>query len=329
MQPLNRQSAFVPLILHPAVMFGSTSAALLASSVFAGAALVFRARRRRAELPAKPHGLDRAGGENRLLRKCETVLSQRTDQIMIVVERSVDTHNYSAIIRTAEALGIQHIWVISPPGLNPEGNAVKRRRKKDVWVEDRKAQAVHVAFAKKATKWVSIREFDDTESCIAALREDGRTIWVTDLSQEAVDFDDLLGRESPSPGGIPDKVAVVFGSEGMGVSETMINAADTRVYLKMHGFADSLNLSVSAALIMQRLKFAAPGSVGRMAEEDRQKLRLMWYPMMGRTDEQREEFRKQAIHENTGVNRQIMPYVSAPKNQPNFFESIFHPNLIP
>ena len=36
----------------------------------------------------------------------------------------------------------------------------------------------------------------------------------------------IFGTSSPSPVGLPDRLAVVFGSEGMGVSETMINAAD-------------------------------------------------------------------------------------------------------
>ena len=200
---------------------------------------------------------------------------------------------------------------MSPPGLNSDGGNNKKavRRKKDVWVEDQKARKKHVAFAKKATKWVSIREFDDSRECVAAMREDGRQVWVTDLSQQAVDLDDLLGTASPSPVGLPDRVAIVFGSEGMGVSETMINAADVRVYLKMHGFADSLNLSVSAALIMQRLKMAAPGCVGRMDAEARRQLRLQWYPMMGRSDEQRAEFEMAARHENEHPeDRRIVPY---------------------
>ncbi len=284
-----------------------------AAAAAAAALLVLRTRRV-AGLPAPPpppapDGFDVAGGADRLLRKAETVLSLRTDQISVVIERSVDTHNYSAIIRTAEALGIQHLWVISPPALDPAGKkSVQRRKKKDVWVEDAKSRVKHVAFAKKATKWVTLRTFEDTESCLAALREDGRTLWVTDLSQQAHDLDDVLGPASPSPVGLPDRVAVVFGSEGMGVSEAMLKAADLRVYLKMAGFADSLNLSVSAALIIQRLKMAEPGCVGRMDAAERKRLRAMWYPMMGRSEEQKTAFAAAAARENLGVDRQIAPY---------------------
>ena len=75
-------------------------------------------------------GMDIAGGKLRLLRKAETVLRHRTSQIVIVIERSVDTHNYSAIIRTSEAMGIQHLWVISPPDLMAERMVRKRREKR-------------------------------------------------------------------------------------------------------------------------------------------------------------------------------------------------------
>ena len=44
---------------------------------------------------------------------------------------------------------------------------------------------------------------------------------------------------------IPERMAIVFGSETVGCSDTMLKQADKRVYLPLHGFADSLNLSVS------------------------------------------------------------------------------------
>ena len=58
---------------------------------------------------------DTAGADLRVLRKAEAVIQRRTDQIIVVVERCTATHNYTAVIRTAEALGIQHVWLIAPP----------------------------------------------------------------------------------------------------------------------------------------------------------------------------------------------------------------------
>ena len=59
--------------------------------------------------------LDTAGAELRVIRKAEAVIQRRTEQIILVVERCTATHNYTAAIRTAEALGIQHVWLVAPP----------------------------------------------------------------------------------------------------------------------------------------------------------------------------------------------------------------------
>jgi hypothetical protein len=51
----------------------------------------------------------------RVLRKAETVLCRRTSSIILVIERCTAIHNYTALIRTAEALGIQHVWLVDKP----------------------------------------------------------------------------------------------------------------------------------------------------------------------------------------------------------------------
>ena len=60
---------------------------------------------------------DTVGAEDRVLRKAETVLQRRTGRFVVVVERICTDHNHSAIVRTAEALGIQHLWLIEPPSM--------------------------------------------------------------------------------------------------------------------------------------------------------------------------------------------------------------------
>ena len=44
------------------------------------------------------------------LRRMEAVLQRRTSRFLIVLERVLDGHNQQAVIRTAEAMGIQHVW---------------------------------------------------------------------------------------------------------------------------------------------------------------------------------------------------------------------------
>jgi tRNA G18 (ribose-2'-O)-methylase SpoU len=323
--------------------------------------------------------LDSPELHNRVLRKAETVIQGRTSRVIVVVERCVDDHNYSAIIRTAEALGVQHVWLIDPvvgaavgpPSSDPlpgthddagggEGASVSPSKVGVVWhrleqkwramltvgpqttnlgffaTEDAAARAYdaaaapyglplnfatedgdadgspaatagpqalgyaaphryeHNMFAKQATEWVTLREFATTAECVAALRQDGRTVWATDLSQHAVcltraalEAADAAGHGATHPASsrdgaardvVPQRLAIVFGTESVGCTAEILAAADRRVYLPLRGFADSLNLSVAAALVLQQLFHLCPAAVASMPDDERHALRASWFP---------------------------------------------------
>eukprot|EP00957_Ditylum_brightwellii_P016965 1279307-Ditylum_brightwellii.AAC.1 len=98
--------------------------------------------------------------DQRMIRKAEAVLQSRTDRLYIIIERhSVHDYNYTAILRTVEALGIQHVWIVNPSS------------------EEEEESGNHHLFARKATDWLTVREFENVESCLEALREDGRELW--------------------------------------------------------------------------------------------------------------------------------------------------------
>lgn len=61
--------------------------------------------------------MDDEGAPDRTLRKAETVLQRRTTRLVIVLERATQSHNYTAVIRTAEAMGCQHVVCLQPPTL--------------------------------------------------------------------------------------------------------------------------------------------------------------------------------------------------------------------
>lgn len=243
--------------------------------------------------------------DQRILRKAETALQNRTSRLIVVIERCTNDHNYSAILRTTEALGIHHVYIISPQsikstlklgadGLNlnsmggdydampiekatlfrSTGQKVKNSTQEEI--QDR---ASHHLFAKKALEWLNVREFDTTKECIDVLRKDGFKIWSTDLSQVAV----TLTPEGLSEGNlsneplIPEKLAIVFGTEAVGCSTEILDASDKRVYLPLRGFADSLNLSVATALVVHHLFILDPSLIGAMSEEERIEIRRKWY----------------------------------------------------
>lgn len=227
--------------------------------------------------------LDSAEDPLRRVRKCEAIIQRRTSRMVVVIERCNQSHNYSAVLRTAEALGIHHVWLISPPKLEHDEEVRATLKKRNRWEDDAKELTEHVAYAKRASQWLSLRFFESSDDCVTALREDNRQIWVTDLSQGAVCL-------TAAPVELPDRLAVVFGTEATGASPTMLAAADKRIYLPLHGWADSLNLSVATALVLQRLLDVDETVVGDMSEDERNALRKEWYPKMAKTPAEADEY---------------------------------------
>ncbi len=242
--------------------------------------------------------------DQRMIRKAEGAICKRTSRLIIVVERCTNDHNYSAIIRTAEALGVQNIYIISPQTINATlevnnnqstdesnidsiaENSIMRRSAgpvvKTATESEKKDRAMHHLYARNATEWLTVRDFEDTKTCIESLREEGYQVWATDLGQEAICMTEdgirqHLGGGTYAGKLIPDKVAIVFGTEAVGCTAEMLNAADVRVYLPLRGFADSLNLSVAAALVVHQMFVLDPSLEGAMTEDERRELREAWY----------------------------------------------------
>jgi tRNA (guanosine-2'-O-)-methyltransferase len=157
--------------------------------------------------------------ENRKERFAD-VLANRTNHFTIAVEDVYQFHNTSAVMRSCEVFGIQEI------------NIVEQRFGKDIDKE----------IAMGAQKWVDINKFENITDCIDALRAKGYQIIATTPHNDSCllhDFD------------ITRKSALFFGTEKEGLSEEVMGKADGYLKIPMVGFTESLNISVSAAIIIQ------------------------------------------------------------------------------
>jgi tRNA(Leu) C34 or U34 (ribose-2'-O)-methylase TrmL len=196
-----------------------------------------------------------------------------------VIERCTNDHNYSAILRTAEALGIQTVYMIDPPQVIDDDDEEsllllsqqQQHQQTNRTPQEIEARRQHHLFARNALEWLTVRDFVTTEECVAQLRKDGYQLWVTDLSQKA---QSLTFDGGPQ---IPEKVALVMGTEAVGCSQYMLEQADLRVYLPLRGYADSLNLSVATALILHQLFCMDPTLIGSLTEDEKHTLRQKWY----------------------------------------------------
>ncbi|MHC4381110.1 MAG: TrmH family RNA methyltransferase, partial [Planctomycetota bacterium] len=191
----------------------------------------------------------------RRLRRAEAVLQERCGRFLLVLERCTDLHNHAAVLRTAEAFGLVHVWLVDH---DPET-----------------AEAFHKSVTKGADHWLKVRSFPDPESCRDALLAGGWTIWATDLGRDAVPAtpEDL--------GPLPDRLALILGRESDGVSDVMLDAAAQRIFLPMYGFTESFNLSVATGLLLQRLFDVCPEAHGSLQGAELQDLREDWYRRLG------------------------------------------------
>jgi len=148
------------------------------------------------------------------------VLSRRQPDLRVVLERITNAHNANAVLRTCDAAGVLHIDLIGP---------------------EAEPFLINKAITTRADKWLEIHEHASTAACLAGLREAGFRIAVTCLAEGAVDHT-AMDYTKPT--------AIVFGNESDGVSAEALALADVRLRIPMFGMAQSLNLSVSAGIIL-------------------------------------------------------------------------------
>lgn len=189
--------------------------------------------------------------ENRV-ETFKKVLENRTRHFAVVVEDIYQSYNASAIIRTCDIFGIQ-----------------------DMYSTTRLHQFnVSSYVAKGADRWVDVHKFnkpdsDNTQEAIDAMREKGYQIIATSPH---------YGSTTPSDFDISKPSALFFGAEKEGLSKNIIDQADGFIKIPMYGFTESLNISVSAAIILQTLsqKLRNSDVDWRLSEEEKLELELKW-----------------------------------------------------
>jgi tRNA (guanosine-2'-O-)-methyltransferase len=157
--------------------------------------------------------------ENRKNRFID-VLKNRTNHFTIAMEDVFQLHNTSAVMRSCEVFGIQQLNVI----------------------EEKYGKTIDKEIAMGAEKWVDINRFSTIQNCIDDLRSKGYQIIATTPHNESCMLDEF---------DVTKKSAIFFGTERDGLSEEVIQQADGFIKIPMVGFTESLNISVSAALVIQ------------------------------------------------------------------------------
>jgi tRNA (guanosine-2'-O-)-methyltransferase len=180
--------------------------------------------------------------------RIDEAAAARLGGVRLVIENLHDPHNGAAVLRSAEAFGVQRVDVIES-------------------VEPFRFSST---VTQGCEKWLDVVRHPTLGDAVTALRADGFAIYAA-VPGAAAAVDDL---DFARP------AAVMIGNEHDGLTAAAVAAADVRFGITMAGMTRSLNLSVAAALILERasqLRRRALGRPGDLGEPAVLALRARFY----------------------------------------------------
>lgn len=182
----------------------------------------------------------------------QSVIQHRTRYLTVALEDIYQPHNASAVLRTADLTGVQDIHII----------------------EQKNAYRVNPDVALGASKWLNLIHYRDpmannTIICMNALRDAGYRLVATSPHEHGYGLSDLP---------LDRPIALFFGTEKDGLTDSVLNAVDAHLMIEMVGFTESFNISVSAALCLYRLKerLRVEGHPWKLGEIESRRIYLDW-----------------------------------------------------
>lgn len=170
-------------------------------------------------------------------QRLREVVAQRSQSVTVLMDAPHDPHNGAAVLRSADAFGLQQIHVV--PRDEPF--------------------AFSSTVTRGSEKWVDVVVHATPAEAVLSLHERGFRLVATHPEGE-LEPEDLASIQ---------RVALVLGNEHDGIRDELERSADARVSVRMRGFVESLNLSVSAAIL---IRAAMLGRHGDLSETDRERL---------------------------------------------------------
>jgi tRNA (guanosine-2'-O-)-methyltransferase len=152
-------------------------------------------------------------------QRIHSVLATRQPDLTVCMEEVHKPNNVSAIIRTADAVGVHKVHA--------------------VWPKENMRVLSHTSAG--ARNWVELDTHDNMVDAITQLKAQGMQVLATNLSDTAIDFRDV---DYTKP------TAIILGGEKNGITAEALAMADQDIIIPMVGMVQSLNVSVASALIL-------------------------------------------------------------------------------
>mgnify|MGYP006429888787 CR=1 FL=1 len=153
------------------------------------------------------------------VQRVDALLRRRQPDLTVLMERVHKPHNFAAVLRTCDAVGVLRAHAVTAPG---------------------EPLPISPQTAQGAQKWVPVSRHTESVPAIDSLREQGFALIAAHLSANARPF---RGVDYTRP------TAVVLGTERFGLTPDAAAQVDACVEIPMLGMTRSLNVSVAAAVI--------------------------------------------------------------------------------
>jgi len=172
------------------------------------------------------------------------VIEKRTRGLVLVLENLYDPHNISAILRSAEAMGLQYVYLAGtyPEDLNPE-------------------------ISLGSEHWLTVKRKEKPIELVDRLKAKGYKVAATVPDEDGMDPIDYHGSEP---------VALLLGSEHAGLSRELVEASDLKFTIPHHGFTKSMNVSVASAIFVYALLKNPHLRNCPLGEEEKAELLDLW-----------------------------------------------------
>lgn len=161
--------------------------------------------------------------------------------IVLVVHDIRSTHNVGSLLRTAEGLGVGHVYF---SGYTPYPPTHDDNRLP--YISEKLGRQIHKT-ALGAEALVSWSHANDVQSLIKQLKSDGYVLVALEQTYASIP----LPKFKPAP-----KVAILLGREVEGIDPTLLKYCDATVEIPMFGKKESYNVVQAAAMTLYHCRFS-------------------------------------------------------------------------
>lgn len=154
---------------------------------------------------------------------------------IVILDNIRSAHNVGSVFRSSDGAGVERVYLVGPTPTptdrfgRPQPEIVKTS-----------------LGASESMKWEHVgssgsRSVAEAVSLCQELQKEGYTVVAVEQSKDSISFYDFE---------VPEKVAYIFGAEVEGVQQELIEVADIVLEIPMNGIKESLNVSVTAGIVL-------------------------------------------------------------------------------